>query len=279
MLLTANLRADGSFAIANIPLGEYVLQAMKPPEQMQPRTSEGEFAALFITVDGKDIKDLVVRTSNGSSVTGRITFDGDSAGLQPRDIGVSPRPVDFDLSPIIGSGYRALVHDDWTFEMAGLSGPRRFVLSAPPGWSLKQVRVNGRDITDTPMPFGTADESLSGVEIVVTNRGAGIAGRVSDARIRQVTDYTVVVVAADRRRWYAQSRFMTFARPGPDGGFKVQGLPSGDYLVMAVDRMQGTEGSGEWQDPMFLDQLTARATRVTLGEGQRLSVDLTLIER
>ena len=274
-----NPRADGIFDIGNVPPGEYVLQAVKPPAQMQPRTSEGEFASMFITVDGTDINDLVVRTSTGSTVTGRITFDGDAAGLQPRDIGVSPRPVDFDLSPIIGSGYRALVHDDWTFEMAGLSGPRRFALSALPGWSLKEVRVNGRDITDSPMPFGTKDDSLSGVEVVMTDRGAGIAGTVSGARNQPVADYTVVVAAADRQRWYAQSRFMAFARPGPDGGFVVRGLPPAEYFVMAVDRMQGNEGSGEWQDPMFLDLMAPRATRVTVAEGQRLSIGLKLIER
>ena len=129
------------------------------------------------------------------------------------------------------------------------------------------------------MPFGTKDESLSLVEIVVTNRGATITGIVSDARNRQMGDYTVVAVAADRQRWYPQSRFMAFARPGPDGGFVVRGLPPAEYFVMALDRMQGTEASGEWQDPMFLDLMAPKATRVILAEGQRLFVGLTLIER
>ena len=287
MPVTTNPRADGSFDILNVPPGEYVLQAVKPPVSMQPRTSEGEFASVFVTVDGIDVGGLVVRTSNGSTVTGRITFEGDvtgpstalRAGLQPRDIGVTPRPVDFDVSPLIGSGYRALIHDDWTFEMAGLSGPRRFVVSAPPGWSAKAVRLNGRDITDTPLPFGTKDESLTDVEVVVTNRAREIAGTVTDGRGRPTADYTVMVFATDPRRWYAQSRFMAFARPGPDGTFVARGLPPAEYFVVAVDRMQGTEGFGEWQDPMFLDAMAPRAARVTMTEGQKVSVTLRLVLR
>jgi hypothetical protein len=279
MLFGARARDDGRFEFASVPPGEYVLQAFKPPASMSPRTSEGEFASLFVTVDERDIGDLTVRTSNGSTVTGRITFDGDASGLHPSNIGVSPFPVDFDRSPLIGSGYRALVHDDWTFEMAGLSGPRRFVLSGPPGWSLKAVRLNGTDITDRPLPFGSKDESLSAVEVVVSNRAAEVSGTVSDARNQPVGDYTVVVVATDRGRWHPQSRFMSFTRPGPDGGFVVRGLPPAEYFVMAVDRMQGNEGSGEWQDPMFLDSMAPRATRVTVSEGQKLSVSVKLITR
>ncbi len=37
---------------------------------------EGEFAAFSVTVNGTDVKDLLVQTSPGSTITGRITFDG-----------------------------------------------------------------------------------------------------------------------------------------------------------------------------------------------------------
>ena len=144
---------------------------------------------------------------------------------------------------------------------------------------MKAVRLNGRDITDTPLPFGTKDDSLTDVEVVVTNRAREIAGTVTDGRGQPTADYTVIVFATDRGRWYSQSRFMAFASPGPDGAFAVRGLPPADYFVVAVDRMQGTEGFGEWQDPMFLDAIAARATRVTLTEGQKLSVTLRLVVR
>jgi hypothetical protein len=279
MPLITNPRTDGRFDLLNVPPGEYVLQAVKPPSSMQPRTSEGEFASVFVMVDGQDVSGLVVRTSNGSTVSGRITFEGDASAVQPRDIGLMPLPIDFDLSPLIGSGYRALVHDDWTFDMAGLSGPRRLVVSAPPGWAAKAVRVNGRELTDAPLPFGKTDDSLTDVEVVVTNRIGEIAGTVTDGRGQPTADFTVIVFATDPRRWYTQSRFMTFGRPSPDGTFVVRGLPAAEYFVVAVDRMQGAEGSGEWQDPMWLEAMTSRAVRMTLSDGQKRSIALRLVVR
>ena len=44
------------------------------------------------------------------------------------------------------------------------------MISAPPGWVLKEIRAGGINVTDQALPFGTADESLRDVEIVLTDR-------------------------------------------------------------------------------------------------------------
>ena len=48
----------------------------------------------------------------------------------------------------------------------------------------------------------------------------------------------------------------------------MRGLPASDYFVAAVDRLQMSDGSGEWQEPAFLEALAAVATRVSLEEGR-----------
>ena len=65
------------------------------------------------------------------------------------------------------------------------------------------------------------------------------------------------------------------ARPGKNGVFSVRGLPDGEYFVAAVDRLQ----PDEWQDPDFLESILPSAKRVTLSEGQTLSVSPNLIAR
>jgi hypothetical protein len=70
-----------------------------------------------------------------------------------------------------------------------------------------------------------------------------------------------------------------FARSASDGTFRINGLPAGQYLVVAVSRLQGTSAGGEWQNPELLNQLRSRAERVILQEGQRANVVLRLIER
>jgi hypothetical protein len=226
-----------------------------------------------------DVTDIRVQTSIGSRVEGRIVFEG-SGTPDPTGVTVTTLQTDFDRAPLIGPSGRATGKPDGTFVLNGLNGPRRLrLLRAPGSWSLRAIYANGRDVTDEPLSFGTKDESLTDVEIVLTNKPAGIIGTVADARGQAVADYTVIIFATDAERWYQGSRFMTFARPKADGAFSVEDLPAGEYFVAAVDRMRGTEAFGEWQDPAVLESIAPRATRLTLTDGQLASITAKLIVR
>ncbi len=270
-----SVRPDGTFEIRNVPPGEYVLQALRPRPS---GVAEAEFAMQYVTVSGSDITGIALRTSLASAVNGRVTVEG-GGGLKPSDVHIMPAPVDFDLSPMIGFGFAGQVRDDWTFEMQGLSGPRLFRLGVPKGWALKAVRASDIDVTDTPMPLGTKDQSVNDLEIVVTNRVTDVTGSVTDARGQPVDDYTAIVFSVDAQRWHRFSRYIAFARAPQDGTFHVRGLAPGEYYVAAVDRMHGTEGLGEWQDPAFLKSIAPKGAKVTLSEGQTLSVGVKLIVR
>ena len=277
--LTASSNADGSFEIAEIPPGEWVLQAVARAGMNVNGGSEGEFASRFFNVDGTDISDIHIQTGLGSRVEGRIVFDG-TGSPDPTSVVVTTLPSDFDLAPMMGPGARASVRADGTFVLEGLNGPRRFrLLSAPDSWMVKAVSANGRDVTDEPLPFGTAANSIANLEIILTNRGARVAGNVTGPRGQTVADYTVVVFATDSDRWYQGSRFLAFTRPKQDGTFAIANLPPGEYFVAAVDRLEGNEGLGEWQDPDVLRSLTSAALRASLSEGQTLSVTPRLILR
>jgi hypothetical protein len=265
---------DGRFEIRGVPAGEWTLQASVGRAMNQAQ--EGEFAARFVTVNGADVSDLRLQSSTGSRVEGRIVFEGSG---DPTTVTVTTMPSDFDRAPMIGPGARATGQPDGTFVLDGLNGPRRLRVNAPPSWTLKAIRVNGLDVTDDPLPFGAKDQSLTDVDVVLTKNAAGITGGVVDARGASVTDYTVIVFATRPDRWYQGSRFLIFTRPKADGTFAVADLPPGDYYVAAIDRMQGTEGFGEWQDPAVLQSLVPGSTRITLGEGQKPSVTPRLIVR
>ena len=274
--LRTSSSADGTFEVRNVPPGEWVLQVVSGGVS---QGQEGEFASRFFTVNGVDVTDVRLQTSIGSRVEGRIMFEGSGTG-DPTGVTITTFPSDFDRAPIIGPGGRAAGRPDGTFVLEGLNGPRRLRLTrAPDTWSLKAIRVNGADVTDEPMPFGTKDESLTNVEIVLTNRAASISGSVTDARGQTVTNYTVVVFATNAERWYQASRFLRFSLPKADGTFAAPDLPPGEYYLAAVDRMQGAEAFGEWQDPAFLESIAPRATRLTLSDGQAASVTTRLIVR
>ncbi len=269
---------DGRFEIRDVVPGEWVLQASTGAADVN-EGQEGEFVSRFVTVTGSDVTDVRLQTSIGSRVEGRIVFEG-TGTADPTGVTVTTLPSDFDRATLVGPTGRATARSDGRFVLNGLNGPRRLrLLRAPPSWTLKAIRLNGSDVTDEPLPFGTKDESLTNVEIVLTNRISGIAGSVIDARGHAVTDYTVIVFATRADRWYQGSRFFTFTRPKVDGTFAVTDLPSGEYYVAAVDWLQGTEGFGEWQDPAFLESIAPRATRVTLADGQVAAVTARLIIR
>lgn len=260
---------DGRFEFPNLAPGEYVIDAQY----------NNLHALEIVSVNGADVTGLILQASTGSTISGRVTFDA-AEGPNPRVLEITPMPVDPDLTPFLGGNGGAGVGPDGTFEIANIVGPRRIRLTrAPAGWGLKHVLVNGVESTDTVFPFGTKDQSLKNVEVVLTNQLTEISGGVTDARKQPVSEYAVVVFATDRDRWYEGSRFFTLARPRGDGTYAVRRLPAGDYYIAALDRVQGTNADGEWQDPEFLDALSRRATRVTLGEGQRVALPLTLTAR
>ncbi|HEV3058417.1 MAG TPA: carboxypeptidase-like regulatory domain-containing protein [Vicinamibacterales bacterium] len=268
--------ADGRFEIHDVPSGEWVLQASMGGNVTEGQ--EGQFVSRYVTVNGTNVDDVLLPMSIGSRVEGRIVFEGNAAA-DPTGVAVGTVQTDFDLAPLAGPNAVAKGHPDSTFVLTGLNGPRRLRVRAPTPWSLKAIRARGRDITDEPLSFGSKDDSLTDVEIVLTTAAASVTGHVTDARGQVTTDCTVIVFSTSTDLWYQGSRFLTITRPRPDGTFTVAALPSGDYYVVAVDRLQGTEQSGEWQDPAFLDSIAPRAARLTLGDGQVASILLKLTLR
>jgi hypothetical protein len=120
------------------------------------------------------------------------------------------------------------------------------------------VHAGARDITDAPTVFTGNDPASTDVEVVLTNRGAEAAFSAAPAQ------------------WQRHSRFVKAARCEADGSFLVRGLPSAEYFLVAVDRLQGSERGGEWQDPAFLQALAPDAERAVLTEGETTTVRLAL---
>jgi hypothetical protein len=275
-LMGAKIEGDGRFEFPNVAPGEYVLQSSR---HRSSGWNEGESFSQFVTVTDVDVTDLQVRTSTGSTVSGHVTLEG-GGEFRPGQIELSAAPVDPDLSPMIGGGAaRATPDADLEFQFAGLSGPRRLrVTRVPPGWTLQAILLHGIDVTDTPLPFGKADQSLSDVEVVLSHHVTTVTGQVS-ARGRASAGSSILFFAADRQAWYPQSRFFKRTMSSADGTFTVEGLPPGEYLAAAIDALPGARDAEDWQDPEYLETLMARARRITLSEGAHTSLTLGVLAR
>ncbi len=268
--LGAKIDPDGGFEFSSVPPGEYVLQISRGMNRSP--FSEGEFAYRFIDVVDSDVTDLDVQTGLGSTITGRMTFDGGEAPSFER-LDLSATPADLDRTPN-GQSARARFDEAGRFELARIHGPRRLQLTrVPPGWMLRSVVVNGVDVTDEALPFGRDDQSLEGVEVVLTDRVTKLTGRIAESRDVVPVDLAVLAFSTRREQWYLNTRYIRRTVPQPSGSFSFDGLPPGEYFVMAA---YPPDDPGEWRDPDMLERLALQATRVRLSEGQQVSIDLRL---
>lgn len=251
------IRSDGSFVFPEVVPGEYTLRAQV--------TGEGAMMALTVT---RSVTGLALTTGRPGVARGRVVADaGVTAPLPTTQVSIVTAAWD---TGFLGQGMPVRVKEDGTFEIAALHGLGMLRASAP-GWYLKAVRHDGVDVTDTPLSFRyTAD--ISGLEIVLSNRGTTFSGTVHSAKGAASRDYFLLVFPEDKAKWNWNSRFLQMARPDQSGRFRIEQLPPGDYLAVAVREAE----LDEWKDPEYLERIRAGATKVTLAEGEAKEVDLQL---
>jgi len=269
--MPARIGDNGVFEFTNVAPGAYMIYADRG---RQNGSTEGEFAAVPVAVGGDDVTGLTVQTSAGSTIAGRITFDTPNRDNRPKlsDIELTAVPIDFDLAPAqLAHGD---IQPDWTFWLRGVSGTRRLLPTRlPPGWALRAVRVNGVDATDRPLVFDGSGRSTADVELVLTDQVSEIGGTVLDADGRGVANAIVLAMPIERGLRYPMSRYLRRTTSGDDGIFHIAAIPAGAYYVATVSSIP-IDGPDAWQDPAFLESLAPVVTTVTIGDGEKKTVNL-----
>ena len=138
-------------------------------------------------------------------------------------------------------------------------------------WILKAVLLDGKDVTDTLLDFGTAYAGKP-VEVLLTRQKGELSGLVQDDRGRLASDYRIVLFPEDEQQWTPFSRFIFLGRPDLQGRFTIGNLPSARYLAAAVESLD----PGEERNPEMLSRLRGVATMVDLSSGQTRSITLRL---
>jgi protocatechuate 3,4-dioxygenase beta subunit len=265
------VRADGGFAINNVPPGDYTLDVQQRPRDLANLgTSQLEFASVPITVSGSDLTGLSIITTTGVSVSGRVVLQGQKTqGVSLRGIQVAAVSPSGTAS-LMGLAGRALGggrinNDEGTFELRGLAGLQMInVSNIPAGWVLKSITLEGEDIADTPFDFRSG-RSLTGLVVTLTDKITDLAGTVSDSRGQAVKDYVVVIFPDEEKLWGGQSRYIKTARPNQDAAFDIKGLPPAKYLAVAVDSLE----TGSQSDPAVLQRLRPLAKSFTVADDVR----------
>jgi hypothetical protein len=263
----ASIDSGGDFELADVEPGDYLLQ-------VSGKGSSGvrELGLEYVTVSGPEVGPVIVSTSSGSKVSGRVSIEME--GPIPATVGLSVAPADpayAAMSTLYDGGFIS----GGRFELSNVIGPARLALEgAPPGWWLRSITIGGTDLTDAQIVFGREDRN--DLVVVIGTRGGEVRGQLSGGTGSLLWQTSVAVFAVDSARWFYRSRFLRLVRAAPDGRFSVTGLPPGDYWVAPVESAIEESAYNAWQHPDFLNGLIPGATRLTLGEAQSATVALQL---
>jgi hypothetical protein len=265
--------ATGNFVLRGTPPGDYVLKA----PGLAGRSPL--FGAHYVTVADGDPAPVSMKLSEGATLEGRLVLEV-APGTNPAGLELVYTATDFDREPtVLRTSFTR--ERDGTFRMTGIFGLSRLRAPRMPGCEtcyLKSVRINGVDAADTPFDFGLSGGTYRGAEVVISDAGATIEGRVDDEREARAAFLMVVLPASNALR-YRDSRFVKQAMKLRDGRFEAAGLPPGEYIAVATNATDGGGLSLDPNDPDLSALLVSRGTRLTVLERERASVKLRLLRR
>jgi hypothetical protein len=276
-VMGGGIQSDGSFTIANVAPGSYILTARSGFANARNGRGGGrapgemEIGSIPVVVGDGDVTGVTVALTRGASIAGTIVAEG-TAPLSLSTLRVSARQV----RTVPGQGLMASgVSATGSFQLSSLTGTIALrVENVPSQWMVKSIVVGPTDVTDGAFDVrGT--EQVTNARIVLTDRVNELNGTVT-LRNQEVKDATVIVFADDSNQWAFPTRYVRMARADAQGRYTVRGLP-GDatYLVAAVDSLE----EGEWQDAEYLERLREPASRVTIRDGETKTLALQLLQR
>jgi hypothetical protein len=135
---------------------------------------------------------------------------------------------------------------------------------------IKSITISGQDFTHRPIDPAALPPDA---EVVVTITDAlpeivGVVRAIDTPR----SPSAVIAFPTEPSQWtrygFTPTRIKTIA-VGPDGAFRLRGLPAGEYCVVAVPVSQ----IDAWHDPAFLAKAASVATRVTVNWGEAKQVN------
>lgn len=166
----------------------------------------------------------------------------------------------------------AAVRADGSFETGnvfpGVYRPA-LVLPSAPGWWLRSVLVDGKDVLDSGLEFRPGGD-VTGAVFTLTDRHSELAGTLQTPAGSPAPDYFVIAFPANRAWWQPEARRIQATRPASDGRFVLRDLPGGDYLLAALIDVE----PADLNDPRFLEQVVPWAVKVTVADGETRTQNL-----
>jgi hypothetical protein len=253
---TARTDGNGHFSFSEITPGSYIASARGG--------TPGGWAMSVVDVQGEDVRGVSLALQETFTVGGTLRFDGASNVPPLTNVRVSLSPQPSSSGVVISSGTGASATADGRFTITGVSPGRyrlnAFLPSGRPTWTVRSATLGGQDALDA---FIDVRQPMADGAVVFTDQLADLTGNAA-------ADSILVLFATNPALVYPQSRRMMSTRVAGDGSYQFKNLPPGEYYLAAAD----VDEPGQLMDPAYLQTLIPSATKITIAEGEKKTIDI-----
>jgi protocatechuate 3,4-dioxygenase beta subunit len=275
-MASQELGEGGRFEFTDVLPGSYVARLIVVTFEGGQPAMQMLRLGQSIEVGNAHVEGLRLQPEAGGQVRGKFRLDTDQK-FDWTQLSVALMPAEEDGMEIAwqqgGIGMQTVsgVNIDGAFEMKSVPGGRYQLVVGARYDSLrdyitKSVSLEGRDVLDS----GFSVLPDTNLDVVISAKGASIAGTVVDGKGQPVANATVVDVPSAEHRMRAD----LYQRDTTDesGHFNLRGLNPGKYTVLAFEELQE-----DVRQPGFLKSYDKRGESVELDEGTRKNVVLKAI--
>jgi hypothetical protein len=221
-----------------------------------------------VAVRDKDVADVVVQIHPGATLSGRVVFEG---GPAPPMGTIHIVAWWLDLPWVETS--RGSVTEDGTFVVTAVYGESLFdIVGVPPGWAVKALIVNGRDVLGRPTAF-EGGETIAGASLVLSRHASSVRVLTRKENGR-APEHGAYVAIYQERTAEGRADARQF-RPTAGGAATFVDLPAGDYFAFAGTTLDLADDF----DTEALAVLRAMGTRFSVREGETKAITVTVIPR
>lgn len=253
-------KQDGSFELADVLPGSYVLVAMWFDE------GRHHITRVPIDVGNADVDGVSIAITPGTDISGRIIWEG-TPSLEQDELSVTAESPDVNF----GFGGNSRVTSANTFVLKGVGDGTYMARLWGQGKDcyIKDVQYAGSSALEDG--FAVKGGAAGTLEITISSHGARVQGTVTDSDGLPAVGVRVVLIPELSRR----TQYTLFKEQTTDqyGHFEVRGIAPGDYKLFSWEEVE----SGAWEDPEFLKPFEGKGEKISLQEGDQKALNLTAI--
>ena len=254
-------KPDGSFEIANVVPGPYVLLAYWSDEGTYYTAQEK------VDIAETDLDGITLTLGGGATISGRVRWEG-KPSLEGDELQVFLEPAMMRFWS--GTSARVQANQQFTLKNVNEGDYRVIAGGISKDCYLKEIRYGDTRANDNTITVSKGGGAS--LEITISSLGARVEGDVVNQDGLPAAGIWVVAVPDEARR--GDSRLFKSQTTDQYGKYDLHGLAPGSYKIFAWTGIE----QGEWEDSEFLKPQESSGESVELQDENIKTVNLKLIE-